>query len=587
MATTNITLELRQADARKVNNNGDYETVLARQITINDGDIVQLKSCFLDTVNSDNINIPDDLTLTLVNGVYINDWFYSDDFKTGWTSSTGATPASNTVSPSGFRYVPYKTVIGDANYVHIQYAVYNLSQQTPNEEDNFATMYSYIDLNGNTAYFNGDMGWSARTGFPISYGTPPQFQVWDEINVIAKVGSIKVVTPNPNQLNLYSMTTGGFASNPITLDNIYTPWQFTTTITLPQGSYTAQELATTISKLLSKNTVPENVGLTKSNFLFESRNFDNSAPNPDGTPGVIPEQTSMISPFYNADGSFNYGYKFNFVASKTMFIGASQMALEFDSGSNKFQWTYLHTPMYDATTGTNISVRYIYNHLDSGDNVIGITEGAGVYFTQMSAVDSKGKYVDFWGGILGFDVGAMCVNTNSPITGVFGNPTAKYFLLDELVPGVNITTGYMGLDSGVIKGVNTWFVGQSPPATQAGICSTISDTVNLSAVQTYNQLSDRFSHYLLQLDINFYNTFVGVDNYRTLNAIVNKYYNYGSYTFGDPDSALTYVHKGAPLYLKSIKTRILTPSKQLDSSLGADNTVYISVIKPLQTTGGI
>jgi hypothetical protein len=243
--------------------------------------------------------------------------------------------------------------------------------------------------------------------------------------------------------------------------------------------------------------------------------------------------------------------------------------------------------MYDATTGTNISVRYINNHLAEDANVLGITEGAGVYFTQMSATDSKGKYFDFWNGILGFNVSAMCVNTNDPITGVFGNPTAKYFLLDELVPGVNITTGYAGLDSGVIKGVNTWFVGQSPPATQAGICSTISDTVNITAIQTYNQLSDRFSHYLLQLDINFYNTFVGVDNYRTLNAIVNKYYNYGSYTFGDPSSALNYIHRGSPLYLKSIKTRILTPSKQLDKTLGSDNTIYLSVIKPIQTTGGI
>ena len=585
MATTNITLELRQADAIKVNNNGDYETVLARQITINENDIVQLKSCFLDTVNSDNINIPDDLTLTLVNGVYINDWYFSDTYKTGWTTSAGATPASNTLSPSGFRYVPYKTIVGDASYVHVQYAIYNLSQQTPNEEDNFPTMYSYIDLNGNLAYFNSDLTWSGRKGENMPQN--PQGQAWDPINVIAKAGSIKVVTPNASTLNLYSMSLGGFATNTITLDDIYTPWEFTTTFTLPKGSYTAQELAMTISKSLSKNTIPDNQGITKSNFLFESRNFDDSAPNPDGTPGTIPEQTSMITAFYNPDGTLDFGTKFNFVASKTMFVGSSQMALEFDSGSNKFQWTFLHTPMYDATSGSDISVRYIFNHLNDGDNVIGITEGGGVYFTQMSATDSTGKYVDFWGGILGFNVSDMCVNTKPPVTGVFANPTAKYFLLDSLTPGVNITTGYAGLDSGVIKGANTWFLGQLPPATQAGLSSTISDTVNLTAVQTYNQLSDRFSHYLLQLDINFYNTFVGVDNYRTLNAIVNKYYNYGSYTFGDADSALTYVHKGAPLYLKSIKTRILTPSKTLDTSLGEDNTVYISVIKPIQSSGGI
>jgi hypothetical protein len=581
MATTNITLELRQADARKVNNNGDYETVLARQITINDGDIVQLKSCFLDTVNSDNINIPDDLTLTLVNGVYINDWYYSDLFKNNWVEEDGGTPAGNTVSPGGRRFIPYKTIVGSADYVHVQYCVYNLSLDTPNEEDNFPTMYSYIDLNGNTQYLNGDLTWYARTGENMPQN--PQFQAWDPINVIAKAGSIKVVTPDASKINFYSMSLGGFATNPITLDNIYQPWEFTTNFTLPKGSYTATELATTISKSLSVNTVPDVGRMTGSNFLFQSKQFDATAPNPDGSNGTIPIQTPVISTIYQPDGSLGSALKFNFVADKTMFLGSNQMALEFDSGSNKFNWSYLHMPMYDSTTGTNMCVRYLTNTLSSAGYPLAITEGAGVYFTSMSATDSKGKFVDFWGGILGFNVSAMCVNYKQPITGMFGDTTGKYFLLDELVPGVNITTGYMGLDSGVVKGVNTWYVGQPIPNTQAGICSTISDTVNITAVQTYNQLSDRFSHYLLQLDINFYNTFVGVDNYRTLNAIVNKYYNYGSYTFGDPDSALTYVHKGAPLYLKSIKTRILTPNKQLDPSLGTDNTVYLSVIKPLQS----
>jgi hypothetical protein len=379
------------------------------------------------------------------------------------------------------------------------------------------------------------------------------------------------------------MSVGAIVTNSINDQNIYQPWEFTTEITLPKGSYTATELANTISKTLSMNKLPTVDRMTSGNFLFESNQFDETAPNPDGSPGTIPIQTPMINVSYNTDGSVFDGYKFNFVAGKKMFLGSNQMALEFDSASNKFNWTYLHFPMFDATTGTNMCVRYLNTALDGSP--LAITEGGGVYFTSLSATDSQGKFVDFFGSILGFNVNAMCVNYNAPITDIFGDTTGKYFLLDTLVPGVNITTGYMGLDSAVVKGVNTWYVGQTIPNTQAGICSTIEDTETIKAVQNYNQLSDRFSHYLLQLDINFYNSFVGVDNYRTLNAIINKYYNYGSYSYGDESGAMTYVHKGAPIFIKSIKTRVLQPNKQLDPSLGEDNTVYLSIIKPIQTIG--
>ena len=63
------TLELRQKDAMKVNKNGDYEVSLPynNDLTLEDGDTLQLQKVFIDTEadSSQKINIPEDITLTM------------------------------------------------------------------------------------------------------------------------------------------------------------------------------------------------------------------------------------------------------------------------------------------------------------------------------------------------------------------------------------------------------------------------------------------------------------------------------------------------------------------------------------------
>ena len=57
------TLELRQKDAMKVNKNGDYEVSLPynNDLTLEDGDTLQLQKVFIDTEadSSQKINIPE------------------------------------------------------------------------------------------------------------------------------------------------------------------------------------------------------------------------------------------------------------------------------------------------------------------------------------------------------------------------------------------------------------------------------------------------------------------------------------------------------------------------------------------------
>ena len=589
MASTSITIELRQADATKTNSNGDYENQLARQITIEEGDIVQLKSIFLDTIDEQNININDDLTLTLVNGVYITDWYFSDDYKQDWKNLDGSIPDSNTVSPSGNNYIAYKaTGIPSDDVQLVNYYIFNiLAPPSPNPAmptaSNIPINFNYVDANGNLTFLPTTGSWVNYEGTDLPQN--PKYQLWIPINVIAKNGTFTPI--DLEILALQGLTPNSANTSPVSENETYVPWLFTTNISLPKGSYTTADISTIISKELSRNGPVNDTNMVNSNFLFESSAFDIGNPYPDGSPGTI----TIQSPFITSDivnDSVVDAKVFKFVVDKKMFVGASQMALEFNADNNKFNFTYLHTPMYDSTNGDTISVRYINKFLDPENELVAITTNGGAFFTSMSAKDTKGNLVDFWGGLLGFDVGGMCANTSPPAT-LFNDPTSRYYLVENLVPGKHITTGYTGLDTAVIKGAATWFIGQvpktdTPTDLQNGISSTLNDTVGIVAPTNYTLLIDSFSHYLLQLDINFYNTFVGVDNWRNLNAIVNKYYNYGNYTFGDADGALTYTHKGAPLIIKSVKTRILTPEKKLDTGLGADNTVYLTVIKPVQAS---
>ncbi len=63
------------------------------------------------------------------------------------------------------------------------------------------------------------------------------------------------------------------------------------------------------------------------------------------------------------------------------------------------------------------------------------------------------------------------------------------------------------------------------------------------------------------------------------NGIITKYYSYGSYAYGESDAAIQYIHKGAPIQLKSVRVRLLKSDMKLDENLGDDNTIIMQVIK--------
>jgi hypothetical protein len=293
----------------------------------------------------------------------------------------------------------------------------------------------------------------------------------------------------------------------------------------------------------------------------------------------LTEQTTFISD----DGQISV----RFPSANGLLIGSSQVALEFDANSSKFQFR-IHSDMLDATNGSAICVRYLQFNLGSTPSVPstntptfikGVAENGGIYLNSLTAKNSSGANVDFWEGLLGFDLGAICVKSNYAGDGLYGL-TGSFNLINPLVDGTHTSNGYFGLDSTIIRGASTWYNRQSVPLNQDGLCSTIDSIVPITASKTLDVLLNKFSHYVLMTDLGFSNNnYIGTEWYRNINGVISKYFSYGSYAFGSTDTAIQYVHSGAPIFLSSIRIRLLKSDKKIDTNLGDDNTVILQIIK--------
>jgi hypothetical protein len=564
--SSNTIIELRQQDGISIDANGSYECQLSKDVIIENGDMLTVNKIFIDSVKEGDINIPNDLTLTINSGVYFLNWdqLTGNEFKIIDGTSLPTYP-----TPSFKRFIPYVLInsgdlSGCSNYTSFQFLI-------PDDrwEGVINITYGYIDWYGNEQHIT--------TTVPPSYPRVYKNAIFtDSFNIVAQNGSVKYLYSNYTGTN--SWIPKGAQGTAIDV-SVLQPFTFKTDITLPAGVYSPLQLTTYITQQLTQTNLNANAfnpNMTKSNFLFTIDDFNDGKPSPDGRvdgngdPIILSAQTIFISDDKTISTTFPN-------AVNPAYIGASQIALEVDE-NNRVNWNYLHMPMYDSTTGTNISVRYLLKGLTAGDSVYGCAQNSGIYFQSLIAKDTvTNKAVDFWSGQLGLDLSTLCVGTTQ-VTNKYGFPNIIN-LSNPLIEGVNITNGFYGLDSAIIKG-GTWATRNPVPNTIDGLCSTINSTVQINATATITELLNKFSHYILQTDLGFQNNnYIGQKWYRNINGIITKYYSYGSYTFSETDAGIQYIHTGAPIFLKSIKVRLLKSDKTIDGNLGPDNTVILQLIK--------
>lgn len=578
---SDIILEMRQKDAVKVLANGDYVCNLSKEIVIEEGDTVLLKQAFIDTRASqqNTITIPYDINLILTTGFYITDWVNSTS-KTDCYKSTDVYGTATGTLNNGQDYVVCQqtntSIIPNLERV-TGWSFYTTKVIKPN---NTPIVFQYLNINNTLVSFTknlfGEEGGQEQTIY---------------FDVICQIGSLKYTSPTQAQLAAIGFRDDGpyGVTNPVEV-TLYSPFETTTQITILANNYNTNDLALLISEKLSVANrdpigTPYTQDMALSNFLFSVQDL------PDNNRYINCDNTQLFKILIAPEGTVTELDDF--------YLGTNQIALSYNETTQKFQFDYLHMPVYSDQGDICCRILPAPTGLGTNQNFMTVAKNSGIFFTALSCVraDDGVTPFDFWEGVLGFDLNSLIAPMSPIISGLsFGQELPTLFQNVTLINGVNCTSGYVGLDATVRKSGTAVPTTTTPISTvrtkfltneetkNVGFQSTITNTTAIIAPTSIQFLTDLSSHFLLELKMNLINNVFGINSYGSISGIVSKYYGYGSYTYGQTDGSITYVHKGASVIIKQISVRILNSDKLTDLSVGLDNTIFMQVIKGTPTT---
>jgi len=290
----------------------------------------------------------------------------------------------------------------------------------------------------------------------------------------------------------------------------------------------------------------------------------------------------------------------------TFVLGTDNIEIEYDEETSLFFWKQLHHSVYDFGNGTPIT-QVARRHTPNQPNEPEFTyfirsKAGGVCFTSMYACLQSNSEVgyDFWSKKLGFDTSSMCVaGTNAEDQykqDSIGN-VEMIFNSPKIIDGVNTTNATHTIDGLTVKTGNAYRTRPLQPPFDAGTESTVFDQVQsnnniviFAKNSTVSSNPDRTitdsGYYLIEMIAGFQNTMIGSQKTeKNIHGIVNRYFNRGSYTSSTEQDSLVYTHRGAPLILSSIRSRILLPNRTVPDNIGSDNTIFLQVIKAQQPPG--
>ena len=570
--SSSVIIEARQLDAQTVTANGDYEVTLAEPIILQNQDVWSMKNCMLDTVlENSNIIIEDDITVQTSTCPFFNDIM---DFSANIEKNQFATGLPSAYTQTLLDYAPMKkfdagTATGFVSVSGWNYTIYSYATEGPGKTKSYTTTYRYINEFNQVCYTHGVVDWVGDLPNPITKT--------DTFPTV--VGLLESFTAMSNSIPNDWGVTFAYTPNSTPLTSvIYRPYSMQNSFTINKGIYAPSEIAAIVTEKMTVNSGGSTKSMVQSPYLWSSESFEvgynqpDGSRNPDGSPQKIEEAVIFCDPALNYAITFNTGTK--------QWIGSSQLALQWDSDSQRFSFVFTHFPAYDST-GENICVKYARSNNDLANPIQGISHYGGVFFNSLTATDSKGQLYDFWDAKLGFLTGGIVSNIEllGPINNTRFSKLGTFYRY-SLVPGQPHSVGFFGVDSCVIKSVGTngnWWEEKSFSVGTDVLYATINNTLPVRAALTLPEILNKFSHYILQCDL-FFTQMVGDSSYRNLQGTISKYYSYGSFCYGGQDGAFEYIHQGQPIYIQSIRIRLLRPDKTLDPLLGPDNTCYFQKI---------
>jgi hypothetical protein len=513
-------VHLSQEDSNVVYANGDFECTLARPVDVQDGSQMYIKSVFIDTqeLSSDEIIIQEDTPITMTFVYWLFDYQVDQSNKT-YTTSGGV--------PTGCYFVGCKEQLSPlAGYEIVTKAKWALRGEYGSDIGGYNVVFEYLNLNNQPAR------WTAYL--------PKTQKSEEELNpgVIAKSGTWNYLTKD-NPATYYAGSEYEQYST-----GTFTPLEGTYSLLLPAGNYARESIASFISQQLSINNIdpPYQNQPCNNPFLIQHVDVD-----------VFLDMTKGQASF-----------TFNSPLTPERWVGASQLALEYDAGINRMKWTYLHTPIYSSNNLPSI----VFNYQSVTSNYFLACAYSGVSFTSLEPAS-------FWQQ-LGFDTSSLCCSVQM-ISGTIG-------ACSGLVPQIswqtskNIITAFPVLSIAVQTNASYYEV------------PTLSDTLEASTNLTTEIVASaapralgtgQNSHFLIEIQAN--NSILMTSTRNEVNSvlgIVGCFYSFQQFVSGTQLDSLVYQHVGLPTSISTIRVRILDRHHRIIEALGTTNDVYLSIVSP-------
>ena len=273
-----------------------------------------------------------------------------------------------------------------------------------------------------------------------------------------------------------------------------------------------------------------------------------------------------------------------------MWIGASQIELDFDDETNLFQWKNLHMPI--MTSGTILSLLVKDTTSPAPTNAyFWASKNGGVCFQNLSATRiDTGEIYDFWRNKLGFLLSAetvdgvtkpgICVGYSTQLKTLANGESYHIPVFTNIGDGISSVSQRPTADSLVDKDNANKEDFRHPAKDPTTLQS--ESTLTLPIVAAEVALSSqilRFGYFYIEIEAGFQSELVSeLSIQQNIHAIVNRYYSLGSFTSSE-GSSINYIHRGEPLFLSDLKIRILDSDKKLSQELGADNSIFLEIIR--------
>jgi len=580
-----VLIELRQLNAEtnnKLDDNGDiiagdYEVPIKTPLKMVNGDMLNIKSCFVDSVaqNSGKIRINDeDATIQIQFGYYYMDWGFAltaDNYATIRENQDGHT------TPEGKLYY-----LGE-NHQH------NPGQPIAEEINNLKFSINYNKFAGNKdgiAKFNlqyqNQVGTVVKLHFEIKNHdisfNPDRlsFNIDNSLNnrfhdgafkfpIIARQGSF-AADIDPDKAKKMRQTGIIFeeaTGTPIPQNGNLSiePKIVTLTRTIETGDYEPQDLADAISRAFSFTKEEANEYITGGTY----------SDNPLLTTSIqVKTDNAGTEPFFVASDISDLA---KFISVQPFWVGTSQFSLIFDDGDNKFKLAAIHSHIYNEHGLTVIKA------IGNAPKQFFANKTGGIFFNSLSPAS-------LWEDKLGFSIPSISVVAQEPEVKTIGVVNNVRLQKLNLLEGKTITGDTVTIDTLIQKQINQAAnVAFDRPTSTFGGIETVEQ--NFNSIDAVNPLQssegdNNTPYYQIEIKGAANTTKLGADNFNNkIGAIISRYYSSDSYTSTmDNSGSIAYQHKGEPIELSgSLSVRILKPDGSLADDIGTDNSIFLSLIK--------